>query len=96
MGTARFNHCDACGKKHERVVYLHSKCHTTKPTWAKIDGGTLIIECSECRDEIARFPLNDSEKLRNALSVLVKDNKIRLFLLQNDPKALEQAEEALN
>ncbi len=35
------------------------------------------------------------DQLTKALTVMVTDKKIRSFLLQNDPMALKQAQEAL-
>ncbi len=35
-------------------------------------------------------------RLYNALSVMVLDERIRAFLIEHDPKALEQAESALH
>jgi hypothetical protein len=49
--------CDQCKERgdphiHEEL-YIHSKCHTDSPTWARyVGGGRLEIECAECHELI--------------------------------------------
>lgn len=41
------------------VVYLHSRCHPSSPTWVAFSEheNTLRVVCAECEQEIATFQL---------------------------------------
>jgi hypothetical protein len=38
-------------------LYLHSGCHTAKPTWARYakSRGVLVIVCAECKRVVAEI-----------------------------------------
>lgn len=38
-------------------LYLHSVCHPCAPTWARVRGDVLTIECAICRRKIGAFVL---------------------------------------
>ncbi len=40
-------------------MYAHSQCHVDSPTWVRIKGNTLVIECSDCRKVVATFLLQE-------------------------------------
>ena len=47
--------CGQCETESD-FVYLHSKCHTNIPTWAKYyKNNRLVIECAECKEKIVEF-----------------------------------------
>jgi len=35
------------------TMYLHARCHPESPTWTKYEKGLLIVECAECREQVA-------------------------------------------
>lgn len=45
--------CDTCGSTGP--LYLHSRCHSGMPTWTKLDGDTLHVECAVCGQNVASF-----------------------------------------
>jgi hypothetical protein len=45
--------CAECGD--DGTVVLHGRCHINSPTWAKLSGDVLTIECAECERVIVRF-----------------------------------------
>lgn len=52
--------CDkegGCG--HE--MFLHSHCHPKSPTWAKYDGGVLVIVCAECEAAVCQIAVASRE-----------------------------------
>jgi len=42
-------------------MYLHSKCHTGEPTYVRVKGNTLVIECAECDKPITTFLLAEEK-----------------------------------
>ena len=47
--------CKQCEGESD-PLYLHSKCHTKVPTWAKYyNNNRLVIECAECGEKIVEF-----------------------------------------
>ncbi len=51
--------CDSCSQ-NDGWMYLHSKCHRGSPTWIRVKGNTLVIECSECRKVITTMLLQQT------------------------------------
>lgn len=51
--------CAECGAVDE--LYLHSRCHTSSPTWAVLNQaeGTLKVICATCKKPVAKFKLAD-------------------------------------
>lgn len=49
-------HCESCGD--DGSLYLHSRCHPDKPTWAVLSGDVLTVECAECEAVIVRFHIS--------------------------------------
>jgi hypothetical protein len=52
--------CDLCHDSEgqpETLIILRSKCHTTAPLAARLEGNVLILSCyiPECNREVARF-----------------------------------------
>lgn len=47
----------------ENILYLHSRCHLTEPTWTFIDYDTneAVITCAACRKEITRLKLAEGQ-----------------------------------
>ena len=55
-----------CGHESEGGwMYAHSNCHVESPTWVRIKGNSLVIECAECKEVVATFLLQteDAAKL---------------------------------
>jgi hypothetical protein len=48
--------CNACGAKPAEL-YLHAACHMKSPTWTRLltGEGILVVECSVCGKEVARY-----------------------------------------
>lgn len=46
--------CD-CGQGGGGLLYLHSSCHPSSPTWTRYLDGVLTIVCDECEKEVASF-----------------------------------------
>lgn len=46
-----------CDHKDHGPFYFHSRCHMRSPTWTYFNQltGELVIECAECKKEIARI-----------------------------------------
>jgi len=61
------HHCEECGS--DGSLYLHSRCHTTVPTWAVLSGDILTIECALCKKVIVRFRVVAEEKDEEAAHV---------------------------
>ena len=62
-GEIKFPACTDCGDPVD-VLYLHSECHPTSPTWtrAEAEDGKLIrfvVECAECEQHIFTYEIND-------------------------------------
>jgi len=51
--------CDQCGD--DSSLYLHSRCHTSAPTWAVLTGDVLTLECARCQKVITRFRVAPEE-----------------------------------
>ncbi len=39
-------------KDNDTEFYLHSKCHTSSPTWIKWENGIYDLICAECEEII--------------------------------------------
>ena len=47
-----------CGHySSDEWMYLHSRCHPSDPTYCKVKGNTLIVECAVCDKLITTFIL---------------------------------------
>jgi hypothetical protein len=57
--------CDLCHDSEGQPETLHlvSKCHTSAPLAARLEGGVLILSCyiPECSREVARFAVVKQE-----------------------------------
>ena len=48
-------------KDHTGTVYLHSKCHTDKPTVAAVENGALRVACKKCYRSIITIQIQNSQ-----------------------------------
>lgn len=49
--------CNTPGCNCGGPLTLHSRCHTSAPTWAVLDGDVLTITCSVCESVITTLKL---------------------------------------
>lgn len=56
------NPIETCGHySPDEWMYLHSKCHPSDPTYCKVKGNTLVVECAVCEMMITTFLLQMEE-----------------------------------
>lgn len=90
------NFCSTCGAQSVFPVLTCPRCNARGITLANLDD----IRREEDRREDAAKPQTKQEtprvtRMENALNVFLLDKRIRAFLDANDPKSVEQAQDAL-
>ena len=55
---AELRDVETCGHESDGGwMYLHSKCHDSEPTWARVKGRTLEVICGECDKQVTTLLL---------------------------------------